>query len=170
MCRYGITSYKLHYACFNCRKTFKRRLLGDIKNGAPEESFDAKCPECGGLMADMGLDFESPKKTDLKAWKHIESLYQSGITFHSCGCVGPGYIPINKEDHLNTLKFRRENFVKCRNEWAGHHETSEKDLPRSPLTKGYRRYVKNQPSYQETMDYWVERINMIDQRIKELSF
>ena len=167
MCRYAMTNYKPHYACFSCRKTFKRRLLGDIKQGAPPDSFDAKCPECGELMADMGMDFESPRKSDVKAWKHIQSLYQSGITFHSCGCIGPGYIPVDKEDLLRVLKLRKENYIECRNFWANHRETEKKNLPRSPLAKGYE---KNsiQPSYEETMGYWVERINLIDQRIQEL--
>ena len=90
-----MTSYKPHYACFNCRKTFKRRLFGDIKKGLSVS--DAKCPECGELTAHMGLDFESPKKDDLKKWEHLKSLYSVGITFHSCGCSGPGYIPNSKE-------------------------------------------------------------------------
>ena len=33
MCRYAMVSYKPHYACFNCRKTFKRRLFYDIRKG-----------------------------------------------------------------------------------------------------------------------------------------
>ena len=93
MCRYAMIPYKPHYACFNCRKTFKRRMLGDIKGLESSEGVPAKCPECGGLMANMGKDFESPKKTDVKAWAHIQNLYAVGVTFHSCGCTGPGYIP-----------------------------------------------------------------------------
>ena len=31
MCRYAMAKYKPHYACFNCRKTFKRKLMWDIK-------------------------------------------------------------------------------------------------------------------------------------------
>jgi len=99
MCRYGMTTYKPHYACFECRKTFKRRLLVDILDGYSTnvQESSAKCPECGSIMADMGLDFESPKKKDVKAWKHIALLYDVGITYHSCGCSGPGYIPKEKD-------------------------------------------------------------------------
>lgn len=60
-----MVAYKPHHACFNCCKTFKRRLMGDIKKGE-QSTFEAKCPECGELMANMGLDFESPKKDDVK--------------------------------------------------------------------------------------------------------
>ena len=74
MCRYAMVSYKPHYACFNCRKTFKRRLFYDIREG--RQSDIAKCPQCGKPMADMGLDFASPSKNDKKAWEHIQKLYQ----------------------------------------------------------------------------------------------
>lgn len=41
----------------------------------------------------MGLDFSAPKKKDKEHWKVVEILHQKGITFHSCGCSGPGYRP-----------------------------------------------------------------------------
>ena len=30
MCKYAMALYKSHYACFDCKKTFKRRLMWDI--------------------------------------------------------------------------------------------------------------------------------------------
>lgn len=66
MCRYAMTSYKPHYSCFSCRKTFKRKLLVDINRDlayakeGEEQPF--KCPQCGGIMISMGLDFKSQKK------------------------------------------------------------------------------------------------------------
>lgn len=74
MCRYAIT-YKPHFACFKCRKSFKRRLLKDISDDDKQKSVPAKCPECGELMADMGLDFKAPSKTNIKAWEHLTNLY-----------------------------------------------------------------------------------------------
>jgi hypothetical protein len=44
-------------------------------------------------MKEMGRDFCAPKKKDIEQWKVVEILYQKGITFHSCGCSGPGYRP-----------------------------------------------------------------------------
>jgi hypothetical protein len=90
VCRYAIP-YKPHYACFACRKAFKRRLLGDIRDGGPHRSY--VCPQCAGPMADMGLDFAPPPMQDRKAWQVLEWLYEVGETFHSCGCQGPGYRP-----------------------------------------------------------------------------
>ena len=110
MCRYAMSTYKDHFACFECRKTFKRRLLWDVNRDRvinKEEERPAKCPECGKLMADMGKDFEAPKKQDLKSWKHIKSLYEVGITFHSCGCTGPGYIPRDHGTLRQLLQERR---------------------------------------------------------------
>lgn len=82
MYRYAMTTYKLHYACFNCRKTFKRKLMWDI-NRDNKDVREAKCPQCGDLMANMELDFESPKKDNIKEWNHIKELYSVGITFYS---------------------------------------------------------------------------------------
>lgn len=122
MCRYGINRYKAHYACFECRKTFKRKLLRDIDKDSicfeKLEEIPATCPECGELLLNMGLDFASPKKNDLKAWRHIENLYESGITFHSCGCSGPGYIPKDKFKLLEFLNEKREVFIEHRRFWS----------------------------------------------------
>lgn len=93
MCRYSTNTYKEHYACFNCRKTFK-----DVKN------HNKKCPNCRLEMATMGLDFRAPKQRDKKAWKIIEELYNNNIIFHSCGCNGPGYRPRKKWSLLDFLK------------------------------------------------------------------
>jgi hypothetical protein len=37
-------------------------------------------------MADMGLDFKAPPKSDAAAWDILRALYEHGFTFHSCGC------------------------------------------------------------------------------------
>ena len=39
MCRYGFKIYKNHYACFKCRKTFKKPPLEDLlaQNGDQED-------------------------------------------------------------------------------------------------------------------------------------
>ncbi|MGI4869963.1 MAG: hypothetical protein ACRYFX_02160 [Janthinobacterium lividum] len=130
MCRYAMHSYKQHYACFDCRKTFKRRLLSDIAPGRQEsvagrwfradaqqplptepDATPAKCPDCGGLTASMGLDFATPPKTDRKAWEHLRSLYAVGIAFHSCGCGGPGLVPATPEALVAHLETQLQGYV-----------------------------------------------------------
>lgn len=44
-------------------------------------------------MRNMGLDFKAPKQRNFTQWRKVELLYDHGITFHSCGCCGPGYRP-----------------------------------------------------------------------------
>lgn len=91
MCRYATHEYKRHYACFACRKAFKRRNKRDVDSSLDEHP--ARCPQCGLLMANMGLDFAPPKMSDAKAWAAAAALFEVGETFHSCGCSGPGYRP-----------------------------------------------------------------------------
>ncbi len=51
------------------------------------------CPECGGRMANMGLDFKAPPRADREAWRVASAMYQHGFIFSSCGCSGPGFTP-----------------------------------------------------------------------------
>ena len=55
----------------------------------------APCSQCGTPMRDMGLDFKAPPQTDVKQWRKVETLFQSGFTYQSCGC-GPGYRPASQ--------------------------------------------------------------------------
>lgn len=110
MCRYAMSVYKPHFACFGCRKSFKRRLLLEVDE-ARKESAAAKCPDCGELMANMGKDFEAPAKRDEQAWRHLRLLYSVGIAFHSCGCSGPGYVPANAQQLADHLAARHADYV-----------------------------------------------------------
>jgi DNA-directed RNA polymerase subunit RPC12/RpoP len=77
MCRYGLSGpYKEHYACFTCRKAFKRRLLEDVDPDGSDRP--ARCPQCGGPMANMGLDFAPPPMRDRRAWGVLSELWMVG--------------------------------------------------------------------------------------------
>jgi hypothetical protein len=147
MCRYGFSTYKPHFGCFKCRKVFKqpapldllkrddklaryeqlrsRQTLSNDKQMELDEinrdyyDREIKCPECGSLMADLGLDFKAPRKTDIKHWKIIEGLYTIGYSFHSCGCSGPGFIPKDKiayREYLSSvLTDYRDQLIRARN-------------------------------------------------------
>ena len=177
-------SYKPHYACFNCRKTFKRKLLVDVDRDAAynKEKKSATCPECGSLTMDMGLDFESPKKTDLKAWKHIENLYQAGITFHSCGCTGPGYIPKDKEQLMNLLLKRKEQYIDHLRFWKNRIEPQTQSEKQTDW-KQHQDYlftlpedVKSGPQKNRKIEtdkaviYWTEKVSDIESKIEEFSY
>ena len=83
MCRY-MGQYKDHMVCFSCRKQFKRRERPDAAS---------LCPQCREPMRDLGLDFKPPRQQNAKQWRKVELLARHGITFHSCGCSGPGFRP-----------------------------------------------------------------------------
>ena len=95
MCRYALTIYKMHFACFACRKAFKAT---DRKaNGATK-----RCPHCRATLTVMGHDFKAPPRTNLLAWQKAEYLAAHGLVFGSCGCGGPGYAP-QTMDEARTL-------------------------------------------------------------------
>ena len=65
-------------------------------------------------MADLGLDFKSPKKAAENEWKIIQGLYTIGRSFYSCGCNGIGYIPQHPRDYqvyLNNVLQEYENSI-----------------------------------------------------------
>ena len=175
--------YKGHYACFDCRKTFKRRRVEDI-NGKSGSDTVAKCPQCGGPMADMGLDFESPMSSDMKTWSHINDLYSVGITFHSCGCSGPGYIPKDSQALLKYLEDCRNAYSQHLKFWRDHQEpSSESDLQKDwnknaailsqvPSELWKRESIRAKsfpPNNVEAVNYWISRLHDIDERIKMIS-
>jgi hypothetical protein len=99
MCRYAWHNYRDHFACFDCRKAFKYWQWGEVDEATfgrgqrlrrvPREII---CPDCAKSMADMGLDFKAPPKSDAETWEVMRALYEHGFTFHSCGC-SVGFTP-----------------------------------------------------------------------------
>lgn len=76
--------YKKHFACFSCRKVFKRTLWNKDSNHPGYTGSDlhlVPCPQCGASMVNMGRDFKAPKQNDLDQWATVELLYRHGITY-----------------------------------------------------------------------------------------
>ncbi|PPE65030.1 hypothetical protein C1704_16240 [Caldimonas caldifontis] len=86
----------LQYACFACRKCFKRpQFVGATNRFMPAEQQVAqhaeaaksnrdhhhKCPECGGVAHYMGIDFKAPRRSDVRAWRSAEAVIASGGLF-----------------------------------------------------------------------------------------
>jgi hypothetical protein len=91
MCRYAqYGPYKRHFACFDCRKGFKRAALARIEGTVDDP---APCPDCGKPMANMRLDFKPPKRSHLEHWEVVAFLFRQGFAYGSCGCGGPGFRP-----------------------------------------------------------------------------
>ncbi|RZJ78090.1 MAG: hypothetical protein EOO47_14885 [Flavobacterium sp.] len=176
MCRYGMTTYKSHYACFDCKKTFKRRLMWDI-NRDDKRSVEAKCPQCGQLMANMGLDFASPKKDNTKEWTHIKNLYSVGITFHSCGCSGPGYIPNSKEKLIEYFEKIKQEYHSTLDFWRQRTEPKNDRELQSEKSKSWK-YLSQMPneitpkkgaiSNEDAKKYWFDKIKQVDQKLAKI--
>ncbi len=128
MCRYANYSYKSHYACFTCRKGFKRKNLRDITEDKNIKSKPFNCPECNSLMANVGLDCEVPKKKELKKWKVLESLFEIGIAYHSCGCGGPGYIPKELDEFKSYLIKMKSTYEKHYSNYVKEKTLNESEI------------------------------------------
>ncbi len=101
---YGIHPYKQHFACFDCRKAFKRQDGDWGARPGPKPgrwtfhwvfSAQAPCPACGRPMVAMGFDFKAPRGSDRKQWRKVQLVALHGIRFSSFGCGGPGPRPRN---------------------------------------------------------------------------
>lgn len=72
-----VQSAYLHpYACFQCRKSFKR---------ATRTKAVLPCPECGCPSIGLTRKFKAPKQSDEKQWKKVEALVRHGFLFWSVG-------------------------------------------------------------------------------------
>lgn len=138
---------------------------------------EAKCPQCGDLMANMGLDFESPKKDNVKQWTHIKDLYSVGITFHSCGCTGPGYIPKDKDRLIEYFEEIINDYQKQLVFWRNRTESSnEKEVQREE-SKNWDsiskvpsdlRPKKGVISNEDAKKYWLNKIKDVQQRLNKI--
>ena len=77
--------YKQHYACFQCRKVFKKTNLED----APKHRLQidecgrfVACPQCGERMPDVGFDFEPSNKGDIRGWQEAERGIKARLDYH----------------------------------------------------------------------------------------
>ncbi len=121
MCRYSFYNYKHTYGCFNCQIGFKRRNLHDVQpelsakiskdaRAAKEQGLeyayegnDAKCPNCGGEMANLGRDLRLPAKTKDEEWRCIKYLIDNKYNIYSCGCQGIGFVPHKMQDAITLV-------------------------------------------------------------------
>ena len=171
-----LVSYKPHLCMFLIvGKPLKEGFFYDIREG--RQSDIAKLSSVWQPMANMGLDFASPSKNDKKAWEHIQKLYQVGITFHSCGCSGPGYIPRDRDALLAYFKGIREGyeeqlkFFRSRTEPASKAEIQRDNdknfyyICRIPSKlKSKNGFVKNE----DAIDFWIGKIKEVEEEIAKI--
>ena len=98
---FGGNTHPFAYACFTCRKSFKRPLVTLARpryRSRAEADADARpfsrrarqfmrtfghaCPQCAGRTHFMGTDFKAPKTADKKGWARVERFIASGRTYY----------------------------------------------------------------------------------------
>lgn len=89
--------YQIQYACFECRRSFKRpwtpgeqarsaQLSQPLSGRKPAKRLPPPaycCPGCGGGLTFMGRAFRAPRREDLDQWRKVELLVRNGFTFYS---------------------------------------------------------------------------------------
>ena len=71
--------YKYPYACFGCRKVYKRDIAK--LSFYPASKHRYKCPKCEGMLCSMGSNFKAPSSTDSIRWKVVEVLHRNGLRY-----------------------------------------------------------------------------------------
>jgi hypothetical protein len=141
--------YKSHYACFDCKKTFKRKLIQDINRLNTKQGVDAKCPQCGQIMIHMGNNFAAPKMGSIKEWEYLEILHSVGLTLDS---IAIGYQPVPNSieklvDYLEEMKFRSQIFLS--------------------ITSDEQNVITDKSSVKSHF-YWSDRIKDIEQKLHKI--
>lgn len=72
---------KVHFACFECRSSFKQPNSSNWDADVELRPFE--CPNCKIPMTRMGKYFKAPPKRDVKQWFKIELLFAYGERFVS---------------------------------------------------------------------------------------
>ena len=63
--------YLYPFACFACRRSFKR----------PGDRDEAPCPVCGNRAIRLNRKFKPPRQGDVKQWAKVEALVGLGFRF-----------------------------------------------------------------------------------------
>lgn len=67
------------YACFGCRRSFKRTVSGSFL----ERPAVLACPHCGGAAVCLSQKFKAPRQNDVAQWRKVHALVLGGCLFYS---------------------------------------------------------------------------------------
>ena len=77
-----LTYKKILYACFSCRREFRKDIFKIPSFQISSESEqEFKCPQCNGELYKMDANFKAPSSVDEAKWKGIEVLHRNGFKF-----------------------------------------------------------------------------------------
>jgi hypothetical protein len=146
--------YRELVACWSCEKKLTQRerkygvKLDELR--AEYHAAERQCPECGELMADLGLDFKPPRQNDVRAWTALQGVYRVGHVWRTCGCNGPGWIPKSKSEFQQYLV-----------DTKSHYETQ--------LRRTQDDSTLNSESKCEASNFWATRIQAIEKEMGTVS-
>ena len=92
--------YSMAFACFDCRKSFKRPC--NVRAGVPDV---LPCPECGGPSHNFGRHFKPPARRDQRQWEKVRFLFDHGFRFQK---IRPGSGDRDTVPYPATLEDARE--------------------------------------------------------------
>ena len=108
MYNFWAKNYKMHFACFACRKVFR---ISPFREWVPPEVHfaavipEVKCPDCALPMCDMGLAFKAPRRTDVKSWRLIQARWEAYQATHPITDSVTGH-PLSSRELGELLKER----------------------------------------------------------------
>jgi hypothetical protein len=70
---------KVHFACFDCRTSFKQPGSSNWDPSIPERPFE--CPNCKQPMTRLGRYFKAPPRRSAAQWHKVELLVLFGESF-----------------------------------------------------------------------------------------
>lgn len=114
------------------------------------------------------------KRPICKKWAHLKSLYSVGITFHSCGCTGPGYIPNTTEKLIAYFEELKVEYFKNIEFWRNRIEpTTKAELYKDESKNGSHRWQipksyradKKDIKNEEAIKYWLEKVKEVEGKL-----
>jgi hypothetical protein len=81
-------AYRVSYACFACRLSFKRTPRDEA----------VICPGCRGPAYEMGRAFKAPETTNRAQWRKVQALYAYGFRFAAYREKGAPTLPATYKD------------------------------------------------------------------------
>ncbi len=182
MCRYAFKTYKPHFVCFACRKTFKQPLLEDriLQNGDMDNyrkaflNYDS--PESKQFRNDNPVlinQFEKAyRNKEYKCPDCSAKMHNIGLDFKA-----PKKTKTKEWEVVRSMYFLGNTFHTCGCSGQGYIPKNKRDhlANLTEIHQGYRRKLEERDqkmdskSLNEYLEYWSARLKLIELEINRLT-